>query len=70
MSAQFEASPLPLRGASASLVSIAALVVAIFAILMVWIPVIGLVAWLAAPLGLVLGIIGVLRPGAKKAAIA
>lgn len=70
MTTQFETSALPPRARAASAASVAALVIALFAFLMVWIPVVGIVSWLAAPLGLALGIVGVMRPGARGAAIA
>ena len=69
MSVHTEARTLPAPGVAANAVSIAALVISLFAFLMAWIPFIGLVSWLAAPLGMALGIVAVLLPGAKKAAI-
>ena len=70
MSVRTETCSPPAPGVATNAVSIAALVISLFAFLMVWIPVIGLVSWLAAPLGMALGIVALLLPGARKAAIA
>jgi len=41
---------------------VASLVLGILALCTVWIPIIGLIAWILAPLGLILGIVALNRP--------
>lgn len=48
----------------------ASLVLGVFSLMMVWIPVIGLVAWLLSPLGLVLGLVALRRSTSRGVAIA
>ena len=42
--------------------AIASLILGIFSICTVWIPFIGLIAWILAPLGLILGLVALKRP--------
>lgn len=42
--------------------AIASLVLGVFAISTVWIPFVGLIAWILAPLGLILGLVALKRP--------
>ena len=42
----------------------------ILSVLFVWIPIVGLVSWVLAPVGLVLGLVGLNRPGGRGMAIA
>jgi hypothetical protein len=42
--------------------AIASLILGVFAICTVWIPIVGLVAWILAPLGLILGLVALKRP--------
>jgi hypothetical protein len=42
--------------------AIASLILGIFSICTVWIPIIGLIAWILAPLGLILGLVALKRP--------
>lgn len=42
--------------------AIASLILGVFAICTVWIPFVGLVAWILAPLGLILGLVALKRP--------
>ena len=50
--------------------AVASLVLGILSILFVWIPVVGLVSWILAPIGLVLGLIALGKPSGKGMAIA
>ncbi|HEY0925167.1 DUF4190 domain-containing protein [Brevundimonas sp.] len=50
--------------------AIASLVLGILSVLFVWIPVIGMVSWILAPIGLVLGLVALGKPGGKGLAIA
>ncbi len=50
--------------------AVASLVLGILSILFVWIPIVGLVAWVLAPIGLVLGLVALNRPGSRGLAIA
>ena len=43
--------------------AVASLVLGILSILFVWIPFIGLVSWILAPIGLVLGLVALIVPG-------
>ena len=42
--------------------AIASLILGVFAISTVWIPFVGLIAWILAPLGLILGLVALKRP--------
>lgn len=42
--------------------AVASLLLGIFAICTVWIPIVGLIAWILAPLGLIFGILALNRP--------
>ncbi len=42
--------------------AVASLILGVFAISTVWIPFIGLIAWILAPLGLILGLVALKRP--------
>jgi hypothetical protein len=48
----------------------ASLILGILSILFVWIPFVGLVSWVLAPTGLVLGLVAMKRPFGKGMAIA
>ena len=50
--------------------AVASLVLGILSILFVWIPFIGLVSWILAPVGLVLGLVALNKPAGKGMAIA
>ncbi len=50
--------------------AVASLVLGILSILFVWIPFIGLVAWILALIGLVLGLVGMSRPTGRGMALA
>jgi hypothetical protein len=50
--------------------AVASLVLGILSILFAWIPIIGMIAWILAPLGLVLGLVGLSKPAGKGMAIA
>jgi hypothetical protein len=50
--------------------AVASLVLGILSILFVWIPFIGLVSWILAPVGLVLGLVALNKPFGKGMAIA
>ncbi|MCS6622623.1 hypothetical protein N0B44_06860 [Roseibacterium beibuensis] len=50
--------------------AVASLVLGILSILFVWIPFIGLVSWILAPIGLVLGLVALNKPYGKGMAIA
>lgn len=50
--------------------AVASLVLGILSILFVWIPFIGLVSWILAPIGLVLGLVALNKPSGKGMAIA
>jgi len=50
--------------------AVASLVLGILSILFVWIPFIGLVSWILAPIGLVLGLVAMSKPFGKGMAIA
>lgn len=50
--------------------AVASLVLGILSILFVWIPFIGLVSWILAPIGLVLGLVALGKPFGKGLAIA
>lgn len=50
--------------------AVASLVLGILSILFVWIPFIGLVSWVLAPIGLVLGLVALKNPYGKGLAIA
>ena len=49
--------------------AIASLVLGIVAVLLGWIPIVGLVSWIIAPLGLVLGLIALGKPYGRPLAI-
>lgn len=48
----------------------ASLVLGILALIFVWIPLVGLIAWILAPLGLVLGLVALSKPTGRGMAIA
>ncbi len=48
----------------------ASLVLGILAMIFVWIPLVGLIAWILAPLGLAFGLIALSKPGGRDLAIA
>lgn len=48
----------------------ASLVLGILSLVTVWIPIIGMIAWILAPLGLVLGLVGLSKPTGRGVAIA
>jgi hypothetical protein len=50
--------------------AVASLVLGILSILFVWIPFIGLVSWVLAPIGLVLGLVALNKPFGRGLAIA
>lgn len=50
--------------------AVASLVLGILSILFAWIPIIGMIAWILAPLGLVLGLVGLGKPAGRGMAIA
>ena len=50
--------------------AVASLVLGILSILFVWIPFIGLVSWILAPIGLVLGLVALNKPFGRGLAIA
>ena len=50
--------------------AVASLVLGILSILFVWIPFIGLVSWILAPIGLVLGLVALGKPFGRGMAIA
>ncbi len=50
--------------------AVASLVLGILSILFAWIPIIGLIAWILAPLGLVFGLVALGKPVGKGMAIA
>ncbi|HZW16905.1 MAG TPA: DUF4190 domain-containing protein [Brevundimonas sp.] len=50
--------------------AVASLVLGILSILFVWIPFIGMVSWILAPVGLVLGLVALNKPAGKGMAIA
>lgn len=48
----------------------ASLVLGILAMLTVWIPFFGMIAWILAPMGLVFGLVGLGKPNGRSVAIA
>jgi hypothetical protein len=50
--------------------AVASLVLGILSILFVWIPFVGLVSWILAPIGLVLGLVALKQPFGRGMAIA
>jgi hypothetical protein len=50
--------------------AVASLVLGILSVLFVWIPFVGLVSWILAPIGLVLGLVALNRPFGRGMAIA
>jgi hypothetical protein len=50
--------------------AVASLVLGILSIIFVWIPFIGMVAWILAPIGLVLGLVALKQPFGRGMAIA
>ena len=50
--------------------AVASLVLGILSILFVWIPFVGLVSWILAPIGLVLGLVALNKPFGRGMAIA
>ena len=50
--------------------AVASLVLGILALSTVWIPIVGLIAWILAPLGLVLGIVALSRPSGSGKGVA
>lgn len=50
--------------------AVASLVLGIFALCTVWIPFFGLIAWVLAPLGLILGLVALNRPASSGRAVA
>ena len=50
--------------------AVASLVLGVFALCMVWIPFFGLIAWVLAPLGLILGVVALNRPAGSGRAVA
>ena len=50
--------------------AVASLVLGILSILFAWIPIIGMIAWILAPIGLVLGLVGLSKPSGRGMAIA
>ena len=61
--------PLPAQRSESGL-GIAALVLGVVAFATVWIPIVGFTSWFTAPLGLIVGLIGLARHGSKALAIA
>lgn len=55
---------------SSSGLAVASLVLGILSILFVWIPIVGLISWILAPIGLVLGLVGLSRPAGRGMAVA
>jgi hypothetical protein len=55
------------RGAA---MATASLVLGVLGLMVVWIPLFGLIAWILSPLGLMLGLFAVARPAGRGAAIA
>lgn len=53
-----------------SAMATASLVLGILGLMVVWIPVVGLIAWVLSPLGLMLGLFAVARPAGRGTAIA
>ena len=50
--------------------AVASLVLGVFAICTVWIPFVGLIAWILAPLGLILGLVALKRPAGPGRGVA
>ncbi len=50
--------------------AVASLVLGILALVTVWIPILGMIAWILAPLGLVLGLVALSKPIGRGMAIA
>ena len=50
--------------------AVASLVLGILSVLFVWIPIIGMIAWILAPLGLIFGLVALNKPAGKGMAIA
>lgn len=50
--------------------AVASLVLGVFAICTVWIPFVGLIAWILAPLGLILGLVALRRPAGPGRGVA
>lgn len=50
--------------------AVSSLVLGVFAICTVWIPFVGLVAWILAPLGLILGLVAMKRPAGPGRGVA
>ena len=69
MSDTYPGGPYPLQTQSHGL-AVASLVLGILSILFVWIPFIGLVSWVLAPVGLVLGLVALKQPFGRGMAIA
>lgn len=69
MSDNYQGGQYPLQPQGNGL-AVASLVLGILSILFVWIPIVGLVSWVLAPVGLVLGLVGLSRPGGRGMAIA
>lgn len=69
MSDNYQGGPYPLQTQSNGL-AVASLVLGILSILFVWIPLIGLVSWVLAPVGLVLGLVALKQPFGRGMAIA
>ena len=53
-----------------SAMATASLVLGILGLMVVWIPVFGMIAWVLSPLGLMLGLFAVAKPAGRGAAIA
>lgn len=69
MSDDYQGNQYPLQPQSSGL-AVASLVLGILSILFVWIPIVGLVSWVLAPVGLVLGLVAMNRPGSRNMAVA
>lgn len=50
--------------------AVSSLVLGVFAICVVWIPFFGLIAWILAPLGLILGLVAMRRPAGSGRGVA
>ncbi len=48
----------------------ASLILGVFGLMVVWIPLIGMIAWVLSPLGLVLGLVALRNPAGRGVAIA
>ena len=48
----------------------ASLILGVFGLMLVWIPMIGMIAWVLSPLGLVLGLVALGTPAGRGVAIA